>query len=52
VDGGDDDVGFREGVVEGVVVGGDENVGLREGREEVLGKNEMDGLVDGGKDGD
>jgi len=52
VDGADDDVGFREGVVEGVLDGGEEEVGMDEGREDDVGKNEMDGIVDECTDGD
>ena len=37
IDGADDDVGIREGVVEGVVDGAEDDVGL----------DEMEGVVDG-----
>ena len=44
VDGADDDVGIREGVVEGVLDGADDDVGIREGgADDDVGLDEMEG---------
>jgi len=52
-DGGDVDVGIKEGKEEGFMDGAEEEVGTKEGGEEIVGEednvgsNEMDGTADG-----